>query len=114
MTKAHYEHRSLDVACELEAGAAGAQRVEWRRLREDAGLGTEAIPGGARIWLRADAWEAADDLARREAGCCGFLDLDVTVEENRVRIDITSPAVGAGPVIAALAGIESDGAPDCC
>jgi hypothetical protein len=114
MTKAHYEHRSLDVACELEAGAAGAQRVEWRRLREDAGLGAEAIPGGARIWLRADAWEAADDLARREARCCGFLDMDVIVEENRVRLDITSPAVGAGPVISALAGIESDGAPDCC
>lgn len=91
MTKAHHEHRSLDVACEPEAGAAGAQRVEWRRLRENARLGTEAMPGGARIWLGADAWEAADDLARREA-----IDRDSLLPAGRTRNGRRSPRSTGG------------------
>lgn len=114
MTNVHYEHRHSDVACELEAADAGARATEWRRLREDAGLRSEPIPGGARIWLRPNAWEAAADLARRETACCGFLDLDLAADAERVRLDITSVAREAQAVIACLAGIEPDCGLECC
>jgi hypothetical protein len=100
----HFPHRHLDVACELEAADAGTRTEEWQRLREEAGLGSDPIDGGTRLWLRPDAREAAEDLARREAACCGFLDLDVAVDGDRLHLDITSLAPEAAPVIAHLAG----------
>jgi hypothetical protein len=100
----HFPHRHLDVSCELEADDAGARTEEWRRLREEAGLGSDPIDGGTRLWLRADAREAAEDLAGREAACCGFLDLDVAVDGDRLRLDITSLAPEAAPLIALLTG----------
>ena len=114
MTNLHYRHRHLDVACELDAAEAGARATEWRRLRDEAGLGAEPIPGGARIWLRPEAWEAAADLARRETACCGFLDLDLTAEADRLRLDVTSLAPEAPAVIACLAGTGAECALKCC
>ena len=75
MDTVRYRHRHLDVACDLKGDAAvGARVEEWQRLRERA-VGVEQIAGGARLWLPTDAWAAAEDLARREAACCGFFDM---------------------------------------
>jgi hypothetical protein len=102
-----YPHRSLDVACSLDAAAIGERGDEWRELRDAWLARAEAIPDGARLWLTAGAWEAAGDLARREADCCGFLDFEVAAEDGpggRVRLDITSPVPEGRAVIAALTG----------
>jgi hypothetical protein len=39
MNDSRFQHRHLEVACELEAADAGTRAEEWRRLREDVGLG---------------------------------------------------------------------------
>jgi hypothetical protein len=101
-----YWHRHLDVTCELDAAEAGGRVLEWRRLWEQAGLGSEPIPGGARLWLRPEAAGVAGDLARREARCCGFLDLGLVPDGDRLRLDVMSLAPGADSVIACLTGVE--------
>ena len=100
-----YDHRNLDVACSLDATAMAGRGGEWRELLDAAAVATEVIPGGARIWLAAGAKDAVDDLARREAECCAFLDFEVALDGGRVRLDITSPTPEAQGVIAALAGL---------
>ena len=107
MDTVHFEHRHLDLACELEEEKAGAQVDEWRSLRTRA-LQVEPIPGGVRMWLPADAWAAAEDLARRESACCGFLDLELAPDGDRVRLDLTSEVAAAAPLIASLVGVESE------
>ena len=106
MNDIRYQHRSLDVACELGAAESPGRAGEWRRLREEAGLGAISIPGGARLWLRATAADVARDLVRREAACCGFLDLELAADGDRLRLDVTSPASGAGTMIAYLTGVD--------
>jgi hypothetical protein len=109
MTDIHCEHRHLTVACELEtAGDMRARAAEWQRLRDQAGTGAGPIPGGVRLWLRPAFWDTARDLVGKEAACCGFLDFDMAVEDDRVRLDITSPAPEAQPIIAMLTGIYGD------
>lgn len=115
MTNIHHEHRHLDVACELQtAEEMQARAAAWQRLREEDGLGSDSLPGGARLWLRPTAWDAAANLAQREAACCGFLDFDLVIEDTRVRLDITSPVPEAQPVIACLAGVDANCALQCC
>jgi len=113
MTDICIEHRHLDVVCELATDETGDRAQEWDQLRNLWGLGSEPIPGGARLWLRAGGRKAAEDLAQRESGCCGFLDLAISAEGERVRVEITSPAAEAASVIASLVG-HADGAVPCC
>jgi hypothetical protein len=113
MTDVRYQHRHLDVACELEGPEARARLAEWQRLRETHGLGAESIPGGARLWLRSDAVEAAGDLARREALCCGFLDIELVAVGDRWRLDIRSPVPEGSEVGALLVGIPPERTPRC-
>ena len=114
MTNMHYEHQHLDVACNLDAAEMGTRAAEWRQLRDTFGLGADRITGGARVWLRPEARESAKDLVRRETDCCGFLDFDLVAGDDRIRIDITSPAPEADGVIACLAGLEEDCVLPCC
>ena len=102
MEPVRFRHRHLDVACELVPDDVAGRVAEWGRLRDEAVIASEPIAGGVRLWLRASAAETARDLARREAACCGFLDLDLAEEAGRVRLDVTSSAPGAESVIAAL------------
>lgn len=101
-----YRHRHLDVACGLDASGAAVRSAGWARLRQDAGLRVDPIPGGARLWLRPEARETAGQLAEAEAACCGFLDIELELDGHRLRLDITSPAPEAGPVIADIAGLS--------
>ncbi|HET6875763.1 MAG TPA: hypothetical protein VFH70_13335 [Acidimicrobiales bacterium] len=114
MTTLRHEHRHLDVACELDNADAGDRVAEWARLRANHGLGAEPITGGIRLWLRPEGRGAAADLVGREAACCGFLDLELAADDDRLRLDITSPASEASPVIAFLAGLEADCELPCC
>lgn len=99
-----YDHRSLDVACELDAAGMETRGDEWRNLRERWVDEVEPRADGVRLWLVDGAWEAAQDLAGREAACCGFLDFELGAEGDRLRLDITSPVEEGRAVIAALAG----------
>jgi hypothetical protein len=110
MDAVRFQHRHLDVACELDEATVGGRVDEWRTLQKRA-LGAEAIAGGARLWLPADAWAPAEDLARRESACCGFLDIELAADGDRLRLDVTSDAASAQPMIASLLGIETGGAP---
>lgn len=108
-----YEHRHLEIACDLDRSEAGTRAEEWRQLQADSGEGAERIAGGARLWVEAGGLQAVEDLVRRESECCGFLDLEVSVQGDRVRVDITSPVGGAEAVIASLVGLHDSGVP-CC
>ena len=111
MTAIRHRHRHLDVACELDGAETGDRLEEWEQLRADYCVRAEPIPGGGRLWLRKRGRPVAEDLARREAECCGFLDVDLTLDGRRLRLDLTSPAPEAAPVIARLAGIEPASGP---
>lgn len=113
MSTIRYDHRHLDVACELERAEAGARATEWQRLRE-AGLGTDRIPCGVRLWLPSEELAAANDLARREASCCGFLDLELVHDGDSLHLDVTSLAPTATAVIACLTGLDAACALPCC
>jgi hypothetical protein len=97
-----FEHRTLDVACALDKPDVAERLAAWRSLCE--GSKMHAIRGGLRIWLRPCLLGAALELARREARCCSFLDLELAVEGGRLRLDVTSPVAAAEPIAAALFG----------
>ena len=101
-------HRHLDVVCELQAGQLPARVEEWQRLRNDLCLGTESIPNGVRLWWPPHGRPVVEDLVDREAACCGFMDFELVVDGDRLRLDVTSPAPAAGPVLAGLAGHGDD------
>lgn len=100
-----YEHRNLDVACELGAPGTASPTEEWTRRTQEwadvkaGAIGTDLIPGGVRVWLLAGSADMARDLARREAMCCGFLDIEVAEAGGRVRLDITTAAQAVAPLI---------------
>jgi len=94
---------SIPIACTLGSADAAAQAEEWVALRAEA-LESTAIAGGRRLVLPARLAQQVQDLARREASCCAFLDLAVSVDDATVSVAITSPDPQAMPVIELLAG----------
>lgn len=109
MTSLRYEHRHLNVACDLDVSDVRARVIEWQELRDRYGLGVERTPQGARLWLRLEAEAAARLIVEHEAQCCGFLDFEMTSEDARIRLDISSPSAPGAQVAAALAGIDPTG-----
>ena len=102
-----HEHRHLDIVCDLNASAAASQAAEWADVKDQA-TWIEPLPGGVRVWLPAQSAELARDLARREAQCCGFLDIEVIVDPDKVKIDITSAAPDAVHLIDFLKDLPRD------
>jgi hypothetical protein len=98
METERYEHKNLDVACNLGESDTAIRTEEWNQLKEQA-IGTEPIPGGVRLWLPAESDGLVRDLARREALCCGFLDIEVAMQDGQMRLEITSAAPVAAPLI---------------
>lgn len=96
-----YEHRHLELVCELDGAATASRADEWADVKKQA-LRTEHIPGGVRISLPLQSAELARDLARREAQCCGFLDITVTADDNEIKMDITSAVPAGVPLISFL------------
>jgi hypothetical protein len=108
MTVIRHEHRDLTVACELDSADLKTRVGEWQTLRDDHGRGAEAIPGGGRLWLSSDAVSIAADLIQRESRCCGFLDFEMVVQAERLRLQITSLSPHGARVAAFLAGLDPD------
>lgn len=114
MTYVRHEHRNLTVACDLEDADTKTRLGQWQALRDTHELGAETIPGGARLWLRADAASIAEDLVQQEAQCCGFLDFELATDGDRVRLDITSLAPHGAQIAVFLVGLNPDPAIACC
>ena len=113
MTVIRHEHRHLAVACDLDSADVKTRIGEWRALRDAHGRGAEAVPDGARLWLSPDATSIAADLIQREAQCCGFLDLEMVAEADRVRLEITSLSPEGAQAAVFLAGLDPDPAFAC-
>lgn len=94
---------SIPIACTLDTQGAVAQLAEWEALRDEL-VDSVPVEGGVRLVFPARVADAARDLARREASCCAFLDLAVTVDGDTASVTITSPDPQARPVIELLAG----------
>jgi hypothetical protein len=113
MSEISYAHRHQDLVCDLGPDDAATRAAEWSDLHQEA-LTTEAVDGGSRLWLEPEVAQSAADLARREAMCCGFLDIDLRREGDLLRLDITSPVPGAQHLIALMIGTPPEPDTQCC
>jgi hypothetical protein len=102
METERYAHQELDGSCRLGEPEVATRAEEWG-LVKDRSVGSELIPGGVRVWLPPESGDMVRDLVRREAQCCGFLDIEVAMPDGRVRLDITSAAPAAAELIDFLA-----------
>jgi hypothetical protein len=86
------------IACDMSAAAdTPDERLgEYRRLFERALVRRERREGGVVFSFRADGGtrEAVEDLARREASCCPFLNYRVETVEDAVIWSIGNPVTG--------------------
>jgi hypothetical protein len=100
MTAALHLPAQLDVAiaCDMSTAAdTPDERLgEYGRLFERALVRRERRAGGVVFSFRADGGtrEAVEDLARREAACCPFLDYRVETGDDEVIWTISNPVTG--------------------
>jgi hypothetical protein len=89
-----------EIVCTLTDDDARSRLDEYARLFAAAYVGRERTPTGMRWSLRAARGVAdrARDLAAREAACCAFLTVAVTVAEDRVQWEVTGEQA-AQPVV---------------
>lgn len=106
-----YQHRHLDVICELSSSGTAVRTDEWVDLRAHV-LRADRVPGGIRLWLPAELVETVRDLARRESACCGFLDLEVALETDVVRLDVTTAASAPSLLLDFLSSSDSSSSGD--
>ena len=96
------------VACDMStAEDTPDQRIrEYRALFARALLRRERSPGAAVLAFRADpaTRAAVEDLARREAACCPFLDYRVDATDHEVVWTISGDAGETLDAFHALAG----------
>jgi hypothetical protein len=91
------------IACSLPARESRDQIGEWRAL-VDHQKTSQRVDGGYAVTYQSDVTLVVQDLARREAACCGFLDIDATPTEDGIRLVMTSENPEAMPVIDLLLG----------
>lgn len=97
------------IACALPDGDGAGQALEWDDLRPLA-TATERLADGVVMTFPIDLAGRVEDLAAREAECCGFLSITTTRTDEAVRLEITTDRPGARVVIDALAGtVGSEG-----
>ena len=96
-------HSTEPLACSLANDNAAQQALEWADLGRHA-VATERLEGEVAMTFRIDLADAVEELAAREAECCGFLSLATTRNANTMRLEITSDHPDAYLVIEALAG----------
>lgn len=91
----------MEITCNLVGAAADAQLGAWgdlgRSLRRSA-----RVDDGLRLWFDRDVEARLREIAVKEKDCCPFLDLDVALEGDAARLDITTELADARPVIDAL------------
>lgn len=91
------------IACSLPARESRDQIGEWRALSAYR-VTSERIEGGFAVTFHTEVAPVVQDLARREAACCGFLNIDAAHTERGVRLLMTSENPDALPVIEMLVG----------
>lgn len=91
------------IACSLPARESRDQIGEWQALIGHR-KAIERVEGGYAVTYHSDVTSVVQDLARREAACCGFLDIDAIPTQDGVRLVMTSQDPDAMPVIDLLIG----------
>lgn len=92
------------IACSLTTKDAARQGLEWADLQRHA-LTATRINGGAAMTFDAELADSVEDLAAREASCCGFLSITTLRSDDEVRLEITADDPDAHPMIEAMAGL---------
>lgn len=92
------------VACTLTTEEAADQLLEWSDLRHHA-TRIEALTAGAMMRFPAALEPLIDDLVRREAACCAFLDIVTSRSGDELVVEVTSLNADALPVISLLTGV---------
>ncbi len=95
------------IACTLTSKDATSQFLEWTDLQRHA-LTTTKIDGGAVMTFDPELADSIEDLAAREASCCGFLSITTLRSDNEVRLEITADNPDAYALIEAMAGTGED------
>lgn len=95
------------IACSLPARESRDQIGEWRALIEHQ-LAAERVDGGYAVTFGPEMAPVVEDLATREAACCGFLDIVTTPTEDGIRLVMTSQNPDALPVVGLLVGRRDD------
>jgi hypothetical protein len=85
------EPLELPRACSLTAAEQGERAGELRALARRALITRSRQPGRVVLSFRAGVEEQVEDLARRERGCCPFLELSVERGD-----DLVALVIGAG------------------
>jgi hypothetical protein len=83
------------IACALEPGAIRDRVADWAGVLDGA-THRAAIDGGLRVELRADVDLA--DLGRligAEHQCCAFLRFTLTVDAERIALEVRAPELAA-------------------
>ena len=94
----------LAVACTLTKKGAVDQAQEWTDLHQHV-IDVESVPGGARMSFPIEFESLIAGLARREATCCAFLDINTSTAGGKLVVEVTSSNPEALPVISLLAGV---------
>jgi hypothetical protein len=84
------------IACDMSTApdTPDERLASYRTLFESALTGRERADGGVVLTFRADAREAVEQLAQREAACCPFLDYRVETAGDEVVWTIANPRAG--------------------
>ena len=89
---------ATQIACDMSTArdTPDERLAEYAQLFEDTLIRRDRTADAVVFVFRADPGtrEHVDDLARREAECCPFLDYRVETVEEEVVYTITSPIVG--------------------
>lgn len=94
------------IACSLPARESRNQIGEWQALVQHQ-VATHRVKGGFEVVYDIDVSDVVEDLVRREAACCGFLDIISTRLPDGVSMRVTSADPDALPVIELLVGARS-------
>lgn len=91
------------IACALPLRESASQALEWLELHEHA-VSRERIAGGYRLSYPVEMADVVEDLAQREAKCCGWLRVETRRGTGEITLEIASDHPNAGPVLELLAG----------
>lgn len=91
------------IACSLPARESRDQIGEWQTLIDHQET-TDRVDGGYAVTYHSDVTPVVQDLVRREAAACGFLNIVTTPTEDGVRMVTTSENPDVRPVIDVLLG----------
>lgn len=91
------------IACSLSDRESRNQIGEWEALIPYQ-VTTEQVEGGYAVTFQPEVADEVQGLARREAACCGFLNIISTTTTQGARLQMTSRSPEALPVIEMLLG----------